>query len=194
MRRQEKKFPKEKLMVLFIAFVMIFSVVGYMFGRNGSEEKLSYNDYKLVRKGSQWSIVVDNKEAVFDYFPVEVENINVSYDIIESIMNTLEVDTTYDINSSYSESIAYSQYEIALMLNEHFNIYVRNGFTTNNTFGLSVITCDDATDIVPVIYFKESDEVKVYSEGNCIIAEGRNDLDFVKIKDRLMYGVLGIIG
>lgn len=71
---------------------------------------------------------------------------------------------------------------------------MRAGFTTNNTFDMPIITCEDATPVVPIIYFKQSNQTKVSLEENCIIVEARNNIDILRIKDRLLYSMLGIIG
>ena len=47
---------------------------------------------------------------------------------------------------------------------------------------------------VPVIYFKQSNETKVIIDDDCIIAEARNNIDILRIKDRLLYSMLGVIG
>ena len=65
--------------------------------------------------------------------------------------------------------------------------------TEVNEFTLPVITCDDATSSVPVLYFVESNETKIYSENGCIIAEAKFETDLLRIKDRLLYERLGII-
>jgi hypothetical protein len=72
-------------------------------------------------------------------------------------------------------------------------LFIRQGFTTENDYNFPVITCRDSTSVVPVIYFKSSNETKVYLENDCIIAESSTQIDFERIKDRLVYGMLGII-
>jgi len=74
----------------------------------------------------------------------------------------------------------------------NFNIFVRVGFTSEQ-LNFPVITCDDASDFVPVVYFKGSNTTNVYVENSCIIAEASNPADIIRIKDRLVYGILGII-
>ena len=58
---------------------------------------------------------------------------------------------------------------------------------------MPIIACDDATPLIPVIYFVESNETKIYKQENCIIAEADTSVDVIRIKDRLLYGIHGII-
>ena len=189
--RKEKKSRWGAVLVFFIAFIMISSIIGFMYG--GQTDTFKYKDLKFKRTQNQWSTVINNQKLVFNYFPADVEQINLSSDIITLLLNKPEIDTTSEINGTFSEEIALAQYNTALTLN-NFNIYVRRGFTTNNTFNLPIITCEDATFAVPVLYFKQSNQTKVTLENDCIIAEARNNIDILRIKDRLLYSMLGIIG
>ncbi len=74
-----------------------------------------------------------------------------------------------------------------------YNIYLRRGFTTNNTFNLPAIACDDATSAVPVIYFRKGNATKIYLKNSCIIAEAPSNQEFIKAKDRILYGMLGVM-
>jgi len=194
MMRKEKKSRKAIIMAIVIAAIMIFSVMGIILDRYGNESSMNYNGHTLERKGSKWALISDKKEIMFDYFPSEVESINISEDIIKRIGSSLEIDSTYDLNSTNAEGIAYSQFELNNAMGNQFNIYVRIGFTGDNEYGIPIITCSDSTPAVPVIYFIDSNETLVRSEGSCIIAEGKGYFDFIKIKDRILYGVLGVIG
>lgn len=194
MRKEPKKgwFSKKKMFPLFIITVMTMSVIGLMWGGDNTQNTLEYKDFNFIRKNSQWSLKVNNIELVFDYFPSEIEDIPISSEIKDKLRGTIEIDITSEANSSYSKSIAIAQYNIEQNL-RGFNIYIRKGHTSNNTYNMPIITCNDSTAIVPVVYFKDSNQTKVYIENNCIIAEGSSDADFKKIKDRLIYAFLGII-
>ena len=190
MKKKEKS--KGKFFSIFIVVIMSLSIIGFLIGGMGSEQKLKYNDITFTRRGNEWFILFNNRQLAFDYFPEQVEDINISQEIINKL-NTLEIDTTYDANNSFAEGIALSQYKFQQNLGAITNIYVRQGLTSNNTFNLPIITCDNATDFVPIIYFKQSNETKVYSENSCIIVEADSEIGFLRAKDRLLYGYLKII-
>jgi hypothetical protein len=145
-----------------------------------------------VQKQGLWFTKVQGREAVFNYLPNDVIDIDLSNHVLNRLTNLVEIDTTSDFNNSFKEYIALAEHQMALTLG-NFNIYVRTGFTTENQFGMPIITCRDATLNVPVIYFKEGNETKIYLRDNCIIAEAREEFDFLKIKDRLLYNILGIL-
>lgn len=193
MKKQERKklFSKEGVITLMIIFVMTSSVIGFMWGKD-TQNTMKYKDFDFLRQNNQWLLKTKTVDFIFDYFPSEVESISIPNEAVQKLKGTVEIDITYDLNNTYARSIATIQYNLEQNLRT-FNIYLRKGFTSNNTYNMPTITCNDSTDIVPVIYFKESNETKVFIENNCIIAESSSDVDFIKIKDRLLYSFLGII-
>jgi hypothetical protein len=192
-KRKDKTDRNRKIMVYFMAFIMVGSVFGVIFfGYGQQENKVKFNDFSFVQKEGLWFTNIDGREAVFNYLPDEVADINLENDVSGRLSNIIEIDVTSEFNSSFKEYIALAEHQMALTLTD-FNIYVRTGFTGENEFGMPVITCEDSTLNVPVIYFKESNETKIYLQNNCIIAEARNGFDSLRIKDKLLYVILGIL-
>jgi len=191
MRKKEKK-NKQVLLSIFIAIIMVSSILGYMFGRD-EPNTVKYNKVDFYQNNFLWATKINDKEVVFHNFPSAVEHINISDEIFARIKSTLEVDSTYDQNNSFAKDIALAQHSVELIMDDFFNIYLRKGMTTENEYNLPVITCKEATPFIPVLYFKIANQTSVYLENNCIIAEARNGLEFLKIKDRLLYGLFDII-
>jgi hypothetical protein len=46
---------------------------------------------------------------------------------------------------------------------------------------------------VPVIYFKYGNSTRIDFDNNCIIAEASSNVDFVRVKDRMLYEMLGVV-
>ena len=195
MRRNKHQREKKKrlYMSLFIVVIMTLSVLGYMIGSGFEDQtKLKYNDFKFNKINNRWKTQINNYDVTFDYSPPQVEHINISLNIIERIKNAPQIDTTSDINSKFKEVIALSQYNLAQLLALNNN-FLRGGFTTENEFNTSIITCETATQFIPVLFFQKSNETKIYEENNCIIMKARSEQDVIALKDRLAYGVFGII-
>jgi len=190
--RKKESTKKQVWLSLVIAFIMVSSILGYMFGRQ-EPNTVEYNEVRFYQKNFLWATKIDNKEVVFHNFPSTVEYINVSDYVLSRMKSTLEVDSTYDQDNKFVEDIAVAQHDIENVFNDFFNIYLRRGLTTENEFNLPVITCEDATLLVPVLYFKLGNTTAIYMDNNCIIAEAKSGSDFLKIKDRIIYGLLEII-
>ena len=194
MKGEPKKrlFSKQNIVSLFIVFIMVSSVIGYMWGR-GTGEKVKYKDYSFLRKGRAWVLKTQNGELAFDHFPSEIENINLSSETIDRLKGVVEIDSTSSINSSYAEAIAKAQYDMQQVLGTVSNTYIRVGLTDENEFNLPVIICKDSTYTIPVLHFKKSNSTNILIDGDCIIGEAKSEIDILRIKDRILYGLLGII-
>ncbi len=191
MSKQEQR--TSAIWVLFIAFIMLSSVIGYaIFG--GSTQKQKYGKYQFIRTDQGWVTKVDNQKILFDYHPLEVESINLTQGIINSIKNTSMIYLTFDPEQSYLEYIDLARFQLTELFWTFFNIYPENAITKPSLkYNLTVINCSNATATVPVLFFKQSNETGFYKKDNCILLQAKQGYEFLALKDRLLYGLLGII-
>lgn len=192
MKKRRNNRTTQIFLGAIIVFIMITSVIGFMSGQ-GSEQEIKYNDYSFVRKGNLWETKIDKKPVTFYYFPSEVEIIEFNESIPDRILSTPMVYFTYDPEQEGVEIIAQMQFELEAVLKEYFGVYSEGGMTKENAYGAPVITCLNATNAVPVIEFRKTSQTKIYLEENCIVVEAKSQFDFIKDKDRLAYGLFGII-
>ncbi len=190
---KEKKQKRRWGLILFIVLIMVgTSFSAFLFGGSPANEVVKYNDIKFVGNGKMWTAKIDGKKAAFSFLPEEVKDIPVDGNIAPLLQNKIEIDSTSDFNSTFKEPIALAQHQMRLTLGE-YGIYMRQGFTKNNTYGLPEITCSNATSNVPVIYFRNGNSTRIYLDSSCIIAEGYSDREFIRAKDKLLYMLFGVI-
>ncbi len=186
---------KKVALSLFIGFIMVTSVIGIVFVNYGSdtEGSLDYNGYKF-NKANDGSLTtrINNRDVAFIYFPEELESMNLSADIVSSIKATRMIYITSDFNSNFSETIGTAEYNLGYAIQDLYSIFPVFGFIGNET-NLPVITCKNATSFVPVIYFKEGSASSIIKEGDCIVIESSNADGFIKARDRLVYGIAGVM-
>lgn len=192
LRREEKSIGK-KIIGYFIGIIMVFSAFGVIFFGfgAGSGGTVKYNGLKFTDKGNFWSVNVNGKEALFNYLPDELASLNVENASIEKLKNVVQIDSTSEFNDTLAEPIALAQFQMGITLN-NFGVYLRSGFI-GNTSRFPIIKCEDSTNFVPVIYFRSANETKIYLDGLCVRADAANAADMARLKDRLAYGILGII-
>jgi len=169
----------------------LFGIIFFGFSSGGASST-KYNDFKFVNNGNYWSTNLGGRQASFTYFPTELELILVDDSAINLLKGKVQIDTTTDLDDIYLEGIALAQYQMSNVLN-NFNVFLRNGFTGINQYDAPIIDCSDSTTFVPVIYFKKGNTTKIYMEDDCIIAEAAAHADIIRLKDRMVYGMLGII-
>lgn len=188
-RKEKKKWG----LILFIVIIMIGTSFSFVFfGFSPASENVVYNKIKFTRFPERWEAKINGKTAAFSFLPAQVEDVAVPENVSSQLQNKFEIDVTSDLNSSLKESIALVQHQMGLTL-WNYNIYVRKGFTSNNTFNFPIITCSEATQNVPVVYFRHSNTTRIFSENNCVIGEAASAADAIKVKDRVLYGILGVI-
>lgn len=196
MRRKRDKGNKiGKFMVYFMGFIMIGSLFGIIFlgfgGGGGATSKVTYNGFEFVNRGTFWTTEIGGIPLAITFLPTDLELILVDNLAIERLKNKVQIDITSDFNDTFAEGIALAQFQVVPELNK-FNIFLRTGFTTTQN-NFPILTCDDATATVPIIYFKSANFTKISLDDNCIIAESSSQADVIKVKDRIVYGMFGII-
>ena len=188
-RKEKRKWG----LIVFIIIIMIGTTFSFVFfGFQTQTDVAKYNGIKFVRYADRWEAKINGKRAAFSFLPAEVKDLNASGDFSKMLQNKIEIDVTYDSNDTYKESIALAQHQMGLVLSQ-YGIFVRKGFINNNTFNVPVIACKDASANVPVIYFKTANSTNIRVESNCVIAEASSEINFIKLKDKLLYGILGVV-
>ena len=194
MRRNSDPDRMKKIMVYFIGFIMVSSVFGVIFLGFGSEQgenSLQYNGLGFTLRNNFWTVVHDDIPLSFVYAPQDVEMIAFDGNSAYMLKNAVEIDLTSDFNDTFAEGIALAQYQMGIVL-QPYDKFLRQGFTSTQG-NFQAITCKDSSASVPVIYFRKGNSTRLLAEENCIIAEAATIQDMIRVKDRIIYGMLGII-
>jgi len=192
MPKQEKR--TSAIWALFIAFIMVSSVIGYAIFGGGAAQKQSYGKYKFTRTEQGWFTKIDNQKVFFNFHPLELENINLSQDIIDSIKNTNMLYLAFDPEQRYLDYIDLTRFQLTESFWALFQIYPESAVTSSSSkYNMTIINCTNATSTVPVIFFKQSNETGFDKQDDCIILQSADGFGFLRLKDRLLYGLLGII-
>ena len=190
---KEKKQKRRWGLMLFIVLIMVgTSFSAFLYGGSPSNEVVKYNGVKFTGSSQMWIAKINEKKAAFSFLPAEVENIHVDGNAAALVQNRIEIDVTSDFNSTFNESIAFAQHQMGLTLGT-YDIYMRKGFTKNNTYNFPVISCKDATSGIPIINFRQENSTRIYVKGSCIIAEASSGQDIIRAKDRILYLLFGVI-
>lgn len=196
MARRKKKegiFSKKNLMSIFIVALMVFSVFGVLFyGFNEGSNTVKEKDITFKRADGYWKAEIGDVNAEIDYLPSEIEHIEVDSSIMDRLRDVPQFETTAELNGSSVRGMALAQYRLAQNLYQK-DVFVGVGSAFENEYDLPIITCENSTEFVPVVYMKEGNETKVYQEGNCIILQGKDNYDFVILANKMIYGILGVI-
>jgi len=192
MQKQEKK--TSAIWALFIAFIMVSSILGYAIFGGDAAQKQSYGKYKFTRTEQGWFTKIDNQRVFFNFHPLELENINISKEIIDSIKNTSMLYLAFDPEQRYLDYIDLARFQLTESFWTFFHIYPKSVVTKSSSkYNMTVINCTNATSTIPVIFFKQSNETGFDKQDNCLLLRSTDGFGFLRLKDRLLYGLLDII-
>lgn len=183
---------KKMLVGGFIAFIMVFSIFGFVANYAFMEASNTYEYLDYTFKATQtgdYTTTIDDTEYSFFILPSEVD----SYEIGEGAKSLLEAESfavTYNPASEYPELLAEAQY---IMEQELPGTKIQRGLTDNNGTALPQITCEDGTSEKPVIYFMQANETQIAHDGACVQVHFLDQYDLLRQEELIRYIILGVI-
>jgi len=189
-----KKVSRQFIWSIIIAVIMVSSVFGVIFGSFSSTgNSFKYNGFSFTQTNQGYRTKVSGREVFFSYAPYDVENIELDPEITNIISSTKMLHITYDSESSLREGMSQAQFSLSNELYDIFGTYASPAMEENNPYNIPVITCINATVYVPVISLTESNETGIFLENNCILIKSNTGVEFLVLKDRLLYSLAGIV-
>src|SRR3989344_82770 len=157
------------ILTLFIAFIMITSVIGFIWSSGSGEETyevIEYNGYEFKNINGRYLVEVNSNEYVFDNSPYEVGDIDIgNFNLESDKYYILFTPNEKDLNMEYAMQKLY------LVLNS-LGVKVQSACSTEEECdpGLPIKSCEDYS-----FYFIRGDSAKVYKDNNCVVIEGDNE-------------------
>ena len=187
---KKKKISSGLAWTIFIAVIMVSSIIGYMW-IGGNEAEFEYNGHKIARTDNGFAYAKDGNKFMFKFFPSELEGIKGNTSL--SLLNRPMFYLTFDPESGIVESMDVLRFDFSSDLPK-LNVYFQQGVLNRSSiYNFTVIDCINATANVPVVKFIESNETKVTEKDNCLIFEAKSNYDVIKLKDLMLYSLLGVI-
>jgi len=193
--------------VIILIFLAIVFVPRYI--RQANLDKDKYNGFDFVQdeEGVWYTIVQKGNQPYqipFYYHPSELEDIPVDKFIRDKFFslrdNNGSIYITMDPDGN-NNTIVIAGVEIAKVTGTRYGLlnvdthsaFIRQPKNATADTGTPIVTCSDANNKTMVIWITLSQKNIVYSYGNCVILEAINYRDMIRVADRLMYQLLGIM-
>lgn len=193
-RRRKKKqsaFSKKTVLGFFIVAIMIFSGIGLMWEGSGSQGG-DYNGHKITLYNNYYVVQENGRQYSFNFHPSEVEWIEIEN--MESLRDAKMFYFVFNPSSEIIQDVEVVRLDVVQLMAQN-NIYAVPAISEPSAMYTSypVGSCFNATQFVPVIMFTEGNETKVTEGGNCFIFQARDRYDVPMLRDRLIYGLIGVI-
>ena len=192
------------LIVLLIVFIIgLFGMFLYQKNRY-KEVYFEYNGF-AVNKGKDRSgnIIYQTKIFIGEdvqpylittrYSPTDLEDIEV-YDNLKKDLLKKEIFITMDSSSSAVSVLAATEISKITGNMLLYNIPTHGALTSpiegkNNP----IKTCNDVTQDQAIIYLKQGIQSRIFSKNNCIIAEGKDEYDLIRVTNKLILTLIGVM-
>ena len=197
LKREEPKkegLSKQAILTIFLGALMVLSVFGIMFGSYSSGgEKLEYGEQTFKRTDTGWSTEIDGERVEFTYFPSDLEELNISKDVVDKLLDSKVAYVTFNPSSENVQNLELMRFELQKSFSQLFGTYMMLGITEpSDVYAQPLIDCTNATAKTPVISIVESNMTNAFIDGDCIVLE-TEEYSVIALKDRLLYSMLGII-
>ena len=192
------------LIVLLIVFIIgLFGMFLYQKNRY-KEVYFEYNGF-AVNKGKDRSGNIIYQTKIFigkdvqpylittRYSPTDLEDIEV-YDNLKNDLLKKEIFITMDSSSSAVSVLAATEISKITGNMLLYNIPTHGALTSpiegkNNP----IKTCNDVTQDQAIIYLKQGIQSRIFSKNNCIIAEGKDEYDLIRVTNKLILTLIGVM-
>ncbi|MCD4666615.1 hypothetical protein K8R47_02285 [archaeon] len=176
---------KKVLITIFIVFIMITSVIGFISTQQDSQPNsnvFDYNGHDFYLVQGKYVTLINDDQYFFDYTPQNLENIEVPFFNLASkyyfIYNPVDLDDNMNYNmQKLNQLLSINNVQIVLACDKEENCDANSPIK------------DCSSD---AFYFKYEDNNDLYLENKCVVLEGNGE-DISKFVDRINMNFLGII-
>ncbi|MBD3203067.1 hypothetical protein GF327_02135 [Candidatus Woesearchaeota archaeon] len=199
MRKKRKNREKRQkiLIAVMSAIFLISSIAGVVLYQGNSQDNsiilnVSGNFYDFTREQNYYTVAANKKTLRVYNLPYEVDYINISEDILDKLSDSRMLFFSFDPGVEDLTYVDFIRFEMGNQFREK-GIYVIEGVSQQSEiYNLPVITCENATQFIPVLLFSGSNTTKVFEKDNCIHIQSRSR-GFIKVMDKINYKLNGII-
>lgn len=188
--RKKNKSHKTLYLALIIIALMVFSGFAIVTSNLSSKSQFDYNDFQFQNANNRWYTTINGQQIDFHFHPSELENINsTSLDFLDSP----QIYVTFNPQTQ-SQYLDLSRLKFNNFLVQFLNSYSVNGISQlSGDYDLPLITCQNATSSTPVMIYQKGNQTQIIKESNCLYLTARTDTDFLRLTERVMYSLAGVI-
>jgi hypothetical protein len=178
--KEGKEARNRRIMVIIVAVIMLFSVIGYSFKGFSSDEVERKNyggiEFQLTERG--WYFSIQGLEFIMQYLPEDTMNISTN----------ITLDTQSYVNSPLYFSTDSLPEGIREIEGNLYNIVPRMQYACldENCTEYAIKNCSEDN----IIIIKEYNETFISQEDNCITIYTIND-EVIRASDRFLYKIFG---
>ena len=184
--------------IALIIVIIILVTASFIIYKIRNRDNYNYKDFKVQKTSFGWSVLafVNDQPYLLNlrYDPKSVENITIDKNVRTQLLSKPTAYLT--VNPDMKGTSVIAAVEIANIISRKlgiFNIETIGALTEYVNNATPIITCNNITQKVNVIWLRTGLETKVFLEKECIIIQGTTEEEIARAADRLIYEVLTIV-
>jgi hypothetical protein len=191
--RKLKKESKrnQHILTAIVVIILVGSMLGIM--ANTDSEVVRYNNLKFTPLIEERGFVtkINGEEMFFLSLPQDSKQIEMPQNSCQVLKNSQKIDILFEPNARNIMFVELVRKDLQNIFQDKLiEFFITEESENYPLYGIS--SCDNASINNPIIYFKESDNLSISFEDNCLIAEAR-DNNIWLIRDRLLYCYYGVL-
>jgi hypothetical protein len=194
MKKEESAF-KKRLYTAVILLVLGSSIIGFVFSAIPNlnlQNEITRNGVKFTPTQQGYSAIIGGTLFEFGNLPEAVNSQDTGP--LDTALRSRVVYFTSAPDTPYSPDISGAQFDLSRALTQERSTFAEIAFTGANSFGKEVITCENATQFIPVVFFNQTNSTtEVREDGNCIIINFVSTAGLQRVADSAVYRILGVI-
>lgn len=188
--RKKKSAGKKWLVALVLFSIILMIGSSLIIGLNNNQSSnYNYNNFKFTYQNRQWKTVINNYQLEFYHHPTEVDYLNISN---PEKLNSPLIYLTFNPNQT-NEYLELSRLKLDLTAQLTQTYFSHGNTQPSEEYNFPIITCQNATPYAPVIFYQKSNHTSISFNNNCYILNAQTKSDYLKLTERIIYQILGVI-
>lgn len=184
---------KKTLIGWIIIAVMVLSTFGFVVSDfSSTTNKQPYGKYVFYETGQGWKL--KNPAGNFNYHPLDLEDIKITPEDREILLNTRVLVITYDPGHEDAQDMAQAQFYLDQILPQYKDVFVIRGLTnTTNYETVPLFACANATATEPVLLLEHGNKTMITRENDCWHAIAAQQFDYGRLAERIVYELIEVM-
>jgi len=208
-KSKEEQGPSSQTLWVCITLVVIVLIcfLGYIYYVKEIKAKMHrYNGFDFYKGDLVWTTEIQIGEQPytipFYYHPKEVEDVLVEANVEKKVQRLNASDRLFiTLDPDLESRAVVAAVELSRITGSRYRIYnvpthgalIRPSSTSKADAVNPIITCANANNQTVVVWLKLGDANVVHSKDNCILLEGQSSEDLIRVTDRFVYRLMGIM-
>jgi len=178
--------------------ILVASTLGILLsGYAPQANEVTYGGHTFKQEGDYLVTNVNKTKIKIQSYPTDLETIKIDEAVASLVGSANMLYVSYPLNGTDQDSLGMAA-QAAFDLGEYLNgkgVYVVLGASDTNMGyeAIPVLDCMNATASAPAIVFGSGNESLISADGYCVKMSGISGYDFIRLKDRLVLKLTGVM-